>query len=249
MLKRLLDSPLLQGFVGRILGLYMLACGALTRWTLVNRTAAEAVWVEGGPAVICFWHGRTVLAHLGWPRSAGAPPAKALVSHSREGGIIAAAARTVGHHVVRGSSAKGDKRKGAIEATRQMLRHMQSGGTVAIAPDGPRGPRMRAQMGPIQLAKRMNAPIICYGWSTQRRTVFKSWDRLVLPHLFSRGVYVWSDAIQVPPNATDAQLEDARAHLEAELNRVTALADLLAGTPAIEPASAPDSVAIGSGAP
>jgi lysophospholipid acyltransferase (LPLAT)-like uncharacterized protein len=173
MLKRLLDSPFAQGLIGRILGLYMRVCGALTRWTLINRASPEAVWAEGGPAVICFWHGRIVLSHRGWPRSDGAPLAKVLISHSRDGGIVAAAVRTVGHDVVRGSSAKGDKRKGAIEAMRQMLRHMETGGTVAIAPDGPRGPRMRAQMGPVQLAKRMNAPIICYGWSTQRRTVFK----------------------------------------------------------------------------
>jgi lysophospholipid acyltransferase (LPLAT)-like uncharacterized protein len=250
MLKRLLDSPLAQGLIGRILGFYMLACGALTRWTLINRAAPEAVWAEGGAAVICFWHGRIVLAHRGWPRSDGAPLAKVLISHSRDGGIVAAAVRAVGHDAVRGSSAKGDKRKGAIEAMRQMLRHMETGGTVAIAPDGPRGPRMRAQIGPVQLAKRMNAPIICYGWSTKRRTVFRSWDRFVLPHLFSRGVYVWSDAIRVPPNATDAQMEDARALVEAELNRVTALADLLAGAPAIEPApQAADALALGSGAP
>ena len=107
---------------------------------------------------------------------------------------------------------------------------------------------MHAQMGPVQLAKRMTAPIICYGWSTKRRTVFRSWDRFVLPHPFSRGVFVWSDAIRVPPDATDAQMEDARALVEAELNRVTALADLLAGAPAIEPAPAADALALGSGA-
>jgi hypothetical protein len=44
-------------------------------------------------------------------------------------------------------------------------------------------------------------------------------------------------------------MEDARALVEAELNRVTALADLLAGAPAIEPAPAADALALGSGAP
>jgi len=242
MLKRFLDAPFAQLLIGRLLGLYMLVCGATTRWRLINLAAGQAAWKAPEPAVICFWHGRIVLAHRGWMRPWGARPAKVLISHSREGGIVAAATRIVGHDVIRGSSAKGDKRKGAIEAMRQMLRYMEAGGAVAIAPDGPRGPRMRAQMGPVQLAKRMNAPIICYAWSTARRTVFNSWDRFVLPHLFSRGVYVWGDPIRVAPDADDAELERARAAVEAELNRVTAQADLLAGGLAVEPAPLPQRV-------
>lgn len=241
MLKRLLSFPFMQMLVGRLLGAYMALCGWTTRWTYVNRAAAERVWAAGGPAVICFWHGRIVLSHIGWMKKDGAQPAKVLISHSREGGIVTAATRTVGHDVIRGSSSKGDQRKGGVEAMRQMIRHMGAGGAVAIAPDGPRGPRMRAQMGPIQLAKRMNAPIVCFGWATRGANVFNSWDRFVLPAPFSRGYYVWGDAINVPPDADDAALERSRLMLETELTRVTAEADRCAGRGVIEPADiAPD---------
>lgn len=239
MLKHLLNSPVAQTIIGRILGGYMLLCGWTTRWTNVNRAAAEGVWAGGGPAVICFWHGRIVLSHIGWMKKDGAQPARVLISHSREGAIVTDATRTVGHDVIRGSSAKGAKKKGALEAMRQMLRHMEAGGAIAIAPDGPRGPRMRAQMGPIQLAKRMNAPIVCFGWSTSGRKVFNSWDRFVLPYPFAKGFYVWGAVLRVAPDADEAAMEAARAGLELELNRVTAQADRLAGAAAIEPAEAP----------
>jgi lysophospholipid acyltransferase (LPLAT)-like uncharacterized protein len=238
MLKQILAIPLAQALVGRLLGAYMLICGWTTRWTWINRRAAEEVWAAGGPAVICFWHGRIVLSHLGWAIGRGGQPAKVLISQSREGGIVAAATKTVGADVIRGSTARGDNRKGALEATRQMLRHMQAGGAVAIAPDGPRGPRMRAQMGAIQLAKRMGAPIVCLAWSTSRRRAFPSWDRFILPYPYSRGVYVWGDPLRVPADADDAAMEAARAALEEELNRITAQADLLAGAGVVEPAAA-----------
>ena len=39
-------------------------------------------------------------------------------------------------------------------------RHLRENGVMALAPDGPRGPRMRAQMGPVQLAKHAGAPLM-----------------------------------------------------------------------------------------
>lgn len=236
MLKRLSNSPTAQAVIGRILGLYMLVCGWTVRWTKINKAAAEGVWRAGGPAITCFWHGRIVLSHQGWLKKEGAQPACVLISNSRDGGIVAAATRTVGHDVIRGSSPKGNKRKGAVEAMRAMIRHMEAGGAIAIAPDGPRGPRMQAQIGPVQLAKRMNAPIVPFAWSTHGRRVFNSWDRFVLPYWFSRGVIIWGDPIRVAPDADDAAMERARQSLEDELNRLTAEADRRAGVAAVEPA-------------
>jgi hypothetical protein len=248
MLKRLAQSPLVQAVIGRLLGVYMLVCGWTTRWTTINREAAEAVWRAGGPALVCFWHGRIVLSHRGWLKKSGAQPAKVLISHSRDGGIVAAATRTVGHDVIRGSSPRGKDRKGAVEAMRRMIRHMESGGAIAIAPDGPRGPRMQAQMGVVQLAKRMNAPIVPFAWSVSRAKVFKSWDRFVLPYWFGRGVIIWGDALRVPPGADEAALERARVALEAELNRLTAEADRLVGAPVVEPAPRSEPAELGAAA-
>ncbi|MBL8549224.1 MAG: lysophospholipid acyltransferase family protein [Hyphomonadaceae bacterium] len=240
MLKRLLSSPVAQTIVGRILGGYMLLVGWTTRWTLINRRAAEEVWKAGGPAVICFWHGRIVLSHFGWAIGRGSQDAKVLISHSREGGIVASATRAVGAGVIRGSTSRGETRKGGAEAMRQMLRHMKGGGAVAIAPDGPRGPRMRAQMGAIQLAKHTGAPIVCLAWATSRSRTFNSWDRFVLPYPFARGTYVWGEPIRVPGHADPEAMEAARAALEAELNRITHLADNAVGAEPVTPAALPE---------
>lgn len=240
MLKSLLSSPIVQMIVGRLLGGYMLLVGWTTRWTRINRRAAEEIWAAKGPAVVCFWHGRIVLSHFGWAIGQGSQEVKVLISHSREGGIVAAATLTVGAGVIRGSTSRGADNKGGTQAMREMLRHMKAGGAVAIAPDGPRGPRMRAQMGAIQLAKHTGAPLICMAWAVRGSRTAKSWDRFVLPPLFSKGTYVWGEPIRLSSHAGETEMEAARLALEVELNRITALADASVGAEAVAPAALPE---------
>jgi lysophospholipid acyltransferase (LPLAT)-like uncharacterized protein len=238
MFKRLLRSRAMQIALGRVLGWYMLFAAWTTKWEYVDRHYAEEIWAKGGPAVACFWHSRTILSHVGWnirPWRKLKQPGKVMISNSPEGGIVAAATFTVGADVVRGSSAKGSKSKGALEAMRQFLRHMQAGGCAIMTPDGPRGPRMRAQMGPVQLAKHTGAPMIGYCWAVEGQRVMNSWDRFAVPGPFKRGVYVWSKPIYVARDASAADMETARLAFEAEMIRICHEAERRAGVPLTEP--------------
>lgn len=235
MLKKLLGNSVFQLVMGKIIGAYMLLVGWTTRWRRVNQAAPERFWTEGGGLIACIWHGRFMLVHTLWKFDGKAQPAKFLISASREGGVVIHASRTVGADVIRGSAAKGAKRKGGFEALREMKRHTDSGGCIGMTPDGPRGPRMRVKMGPVQLAKLAGAPILPLAWSTKNRIVMGSWDRFVFPLPFGPGALVWGDPISVPREADDAAMEAARAALEAEMLRITAEADRIAGAPVIEP--------------
>lgn len=238
-MKQLLGNPLVQFLIGRTIGVYMLFVGVTTRWERVNRAAGEPFMAPGGGRVVlCAWHGRFALFHKLWSFKRGAPKAQMLVSHSREGGIVAHTAQAVGSSVIRGSSSKGRQDKGALEATRAMARHLKSGGMVGMTPDGPSGPRMHAKKGPVQLAKLAAAPLLPVAWATAKRNVVeKSWDHFVFPLPFGRGALVWGNPIAPPPpGASDAEIEAVRLALENELNRVSAEADRLAGVPVIEPA-------------
>lgn len=239
MAKKLLGNSFVQFLIGRAIGGYMLFVGATTRWTRVNRGAVEPFWrPDGGKLVGCIWHGRFALIHKMWAFGPGVPKAKMLISQSREGGIVAHTSRTVGAEVIRGSAAKAGKSKGGFEALRAMARHIDGGGVIAMTPDGPRGPRMRAGKGAVQLAKLAGAPLMAVTWATSNRLVFrKSWDHFVLPLPFGRGALIWSDPIPPPPlKASDAEIEAVRLKLEDEMNRIAAEADRLAGVPPVEPA-------------
>ena len=240
-MKSLLGNPVFQFILGRLIGGYMLFVGVTTRWTKVNRQAAEPFWEpDGGKVIGCIWHGRFALVHKMWAFGPTVPKAKMLISQSREGGIVAHTSRTVGAEVIRGSEAKkgSSKPKRGIEAMRDMARHIEGGGVIAMTPDGPRGPRMRVKRGPVVLAKIAGAPLLAVAWATSNRIVFeKSWDNFVLPLPFGKGALVWGNPIAPPtPNASDTEVEAVRLALEIEMNRIAAEADRIAGVPRIEPA-------------
>lgn len=229
-------TSLLYRLLGRVLGSWMIFCGWMTRWTWVDRKIAEDHWASGQPVIVCFWHGRMMEAHVGWKPKDGAPHTHMLVSKSKDGAIIATACEMVGMHVLRGSTDRAGKSKGGVEALRFMLRALKDGRSVAVTPDGPRGPRMRVQEGVIQLAKLSGAPIVCMGWATSHRLVFDSWDRFQLPLPFGRGVFVWGGPIRVPRDADAAATEAARLAVENEITRISHEADRRLGLAPIEPA-------------
>ena len=241
-MRSILGNPFVQFLIGRTIGLYMLFVGVTTRWTLVNRAAVEPFWrADGGKLIGCIWHGRFSLIHKNWAFGPDIPKAKMLISQSREGGIVAHTSRTVGAEVIRGSAAKRGQQKGGVEAMRAMARHIDGGGIIAMTPDGPRGPRMRVKRGPIQLARLAGAPLMGVIWSTSNRIVFDSWDRFILPLPFGRGALIWTDPVAPPAmDASETEFEAVRLKLEAEMNRIAAEADRIAGVEPIEPAPAKD---------
>jgi len=238
MLKRFLKSPAGSVLLGRLLGLYGRFCGATTNWTYVGREILVESGVQGGPVILCFWHNRMLLVRRGWEPWRNKQSLRILASNSRDGDIITEAIRTVGLQAIRGSSAKAGKAKGALSAFREMLAHLAAHGAVGVTPDGPSGPRMRAQMGAIQLASRTGAPIICFAWSKRGRAVARSWDRHLVPYPFGSGVFIWGGPLYVARTGDAATLEAARLELEALLNTITDEADRRAGVALIEPAAA-----------
>ena len=240
-MKSLLGNPVFQFVMGRLIGGYMLFVGVTTRWERVNEAAVLPFWEpNGGKVVGCIWHGRFALIHKMWSFKRGVPKSKMLISQSREGGVVAQTAIAVGSEAIRGSEAKkgSSKPKRGIEAMRDMARHLDHGGVMAMTPDGPRGPRMRVKRGPIVLAKIAGAPLLAVTWATSNRIVFKdSWDKFVLPLPFGKGVLIWGNPIAPPAaDASDAEEEAVRLAFEVEMNRIAAEADRIAGVEVITPA-------------
>ena len=199
-----------------------------TRWQVHGREDAEALIRAGQPFICAFWHGRLMLAPHGWPKGT---PIHVMISRHRDGENIARATRHLGVVPIRGS-----RTRGGVAAGRAALRVLKEGGYVAISPDGPRGPRMRARPEIIALARLSGAPIVPITFAVSRRAVANSWDRFVIALPFGRGVYRWGPPLHVPAEADEAARENARQALEERLNALTAEADRMVGTEPIEPA-------------
>jgi lysophospholipid acyltransferase (LPLAT)-like uncharacterized protein len=241
MLKAFIRSAPMQWFLATIIAAYMQLVRSTTRWETIGLEHVKPVWASGKGVVWCYWHSRLMGAHAIWPIDV--QEVLMIISLSADGGFVTKATEMIGRKVVRGSSTKAGSahNKGALAAFRAMVAHAKAKGCVGITPDGPRGPRMRVQDGAVRVAKASGAVLVPSAYAIAGSTYAKSWDRLVLPPIFGRGVKVFGRAIEVPRDADDAALEAIRLDLEGELNRALWLADAHVGGPRIEPAPAVES--------
>jgi lysophospholipid acyltransferase (LPLAT)-like uncharacterized protein len=227
-LKRIVRSDLGRRALGLLGAGYIRMVHATTRWTTVGRETPEKLWAEGRPFLGCFWHGRMLLMTYIWEADR---PFSMLTSRHADGRVIG---EIIGHFGV--DTIAGSSSKGGTDALRAMVRALRNGISVGVTPDGPRGPRMRASVGIVQAARLARVPLVPVSVSTGRRKVLRSWDRFLLALPFTRGVFVWGKAIEIPFEAGDDEVEATRLALETELNRVSAEADRLVGQAPIEPA-------------
>ena len=166
------------------------------------------------------WHNRLALSSILWRRFVlnHAPERKiaGMVSASRDGGLLAEIFHYFGIEPVRGSS----NRRGP-QALREMVSKAEAGYDLAITPDGPRGPCYQVQEGPIYLAQLTGLIIIPVSYHTTWKIRLKSWDRFQIPLPFSRCEMIYAKPIFVPREATDAEREKLRLHLETELRAIS----------------------------
>jgi len=201
---------------------------ATGRWQVVNGAVAQDYWDADKPFILAFWHGRILLMPYCWNRKKAI---HMLISQHRDGQLIA---RTVGHFGIQ--TIEGSTSKGGATALRAMLKSLKNGECIGITPDGPRGPRMRASNGVVNVAKMAQVPVIACAFGSVSRKHVRSWDRFCVAFPFSKGVFVWGNPIHVPKEAKGEDLEAYCLKVEEELTRVTDESDRLTGHPPVEAA-------------
>jgi lysophospholipid acyltransferase (LPLAT)-like uncharacterized protein len=221
-LKRLLRHPSTQAAGAWLLGLYLWFALRTTRWTLLGAENL-APHASGAPAIAAFWHERLPLMSMLWLMARGgrwgSKPGQrlhVLVSRHRDG-------RFIGHVVgrFRISAVHGSSSRGGASALRAMTGLLAQGDHVVVTPDGPRGPRRVAAPGVAQLAALSGAAVLPCSAQTSRRFVLRSWDRMVIPRPFGRGVVVCEPAIAVDR----ADWRAALPVIEAAMTRAAERAD------------------------
>ncbi|PKU22043.1 lysophospholipid acyltransferase family protein [Telmatospirillum siberiense] len=232
MVKTLTRAEGVRRFLCWLAAQYIRLVHVTGRWQVVGGELPQSFWDDGRPFILAFWHGRILMMPYCWRRR---QPINMLISQHRDGQIIA---RTVSHFGI--STIVGSSSKGGVAALRAMLQSLKGGTCVGITPDGPRGPRMRASDGIVQVARMSGCPIIPCTFSARRRKLLGSWDRFSVALPFSSGVFVWGTSIEVPSGASSTDLQAARDAVEASLNAITEEADRRMGHPPVEPAPRPE---------
>lgn len=171
---------------------------------------------RGEPVIFVLWHGRLLPCtyfnrHLGLAT---------MVSRHRDGEYIARLVEKWGFTAVRGSSSRR-----AAGALRELVRHVQAGRSLAVTPDGPRGPREVMKPGALLAAQLSGAPLIPCAAGASRAWWFGSWDRFLVPQPFSHVRIACGEAVRVPPDAGPEELEELSGEVEARLAALMRLVD------------------------
>jgi lysophospholipid acyltransferase (LPLAT)-like uncharacterized protein len=198
----------------------------LLKWTTRKRyLGAEELfscWQRGEQVIVAFWHNRMLMM----PFAYRGRRACILNSAHRDGEIVTRVIRHFGISAVRGSSTRG-----WLGGLRGMIEAYRRGYDLIVVPDGPRGPRLRAKAGAVQLAKATGAPIFPVTYAPSKALTVPSWDRLLVPLPFCCVLYATGPALTVPADASSEELAVKCQELEERLLTITAEAEAELGKP------------------
>ena len=140
----------------------------------------------------------------------------ALVSASKDGGLLSRVLELAGVQPVRGSSS----RRGP-QALRELVAWGERGYDLVITPDGPRGPCYQVADGVTSLAQLTGLVIVPVAFNLNWKMRVKSWDRFQIPLPFARCEVCVGQPVRVPSEATDEQREQIRQQLEQQLREIS----------------------------
>lgn len=195
-----------------LVSLALFLLGRTLRLREAGNVSASKTKRKNGPAIFASWH-HSILISVFFYRNNNI---NGLISMNRDGEYISRVMKNFGFSSTRGSTS----REG-FRAFLGLKKVLQAGNYVAVTPDGPRGPKHKAQIGAVYLAKQSGVPVSTFAFDADKKWVLKSWDGHIIPKPFSKGVFLWGKDITVPDDADEAVLEKKRLELENELNRLT----------------------------
>lgn len=164
-----------------------------------------------------FWHRDLLILAT---QRIGSPVA-VMASASKDGELIAGPLKRLGYITVRGSSS----RQGA-QALKEMIRLARSH-TLAITPDGPKGPPRSIHPGVFEIALLGGVPIIAVATEAKHEWVLNSWDRFRVPKPFTKIIVEYSqpfylksrDDIPQAESQIRAFIDATQAKLKGEFTR------------------------------
>jgi lysophospholipid acyltransferase (LPLAT)-like uncharacterized protein len=86
--------------------------------------------------------------------------------------------------------------------------------------DGPTGPLGVVKPGLLLMAQATGMPIVPVITSAEKKWVFNSWDRFMVPKPFSRVIIRFSDEIRIPKELQRFDFEEKRSSIENTLKKL-----------------------------
>ena len=176
-----------------------------------------AIWHEG-LLTVC-WYAAQLLKQ--------GVKATFLISPSVDGEIGVMLLAQFGSEAVRGSA----RRSGAAALRRLHRAITENHQSPFITLDGSKGPRRYCKPGAIMVARMAGVPIVPVGVAARRSRRAPTWDRHLIPKLFSRVAITVGEPMTVPRKLNEDELEVHRRELEDRVNHLMEISKARVGVP------------------
>ena len=226
--KQFLRTSLAQKIICWILSTYIRLLKYTGKWTVERADIPANLLCNKQPFIVVFWHGRLFMSATAWRFER---PFNMVISEHPDGQLISGTVKHLGISTISGSTTRGGSK-----VLRQLLRSLNKGECTGITPDGPRGPRMRAKKGVIEAAKISGVPIVPLTYSARPSWLIASWDKLMIPLPFAKGIFKWGDPVYVPKNSNATDIKELTNSIEVGLNQITMELDKRLGINGPQPA-------------
>jgi len=186
------------------------------RIRIINRDAVDKFEKENINYVLAFWHGTMLLP---WFLNRNKNFA-GLTSKSKDGDLLAKILKKWNYKVLRGSSSEG----GDV-ALGLMVDFAKNGYSIAITPDGPKGPPFKLKAGAVVAARKAGLPLVLMGIGFKKKKLLKSWDRFQVPMFFTRANVIYSDPVFAGPDMSRDEISKIIEKCESKLNELQVQAE------------------------
>ena len=186
------------------------------RISFINKRVIDELERDGNNYVLAFWHGTMLLPWYLHRKKNFA----ALISKSKDGDLLGKILKRWNYNVIRGSSSVGGDVALSI-----MVDYAKNNNSIAITPDGPRGPAFKLKAGAIITSKKSGLPLVLLGIGFKNKKLLKSWDSFQVPFFFTKATAVFSDPIYVDNKLSYDDTSKIIENCERQLRKLQEAAD------------------------
>lgn len=206
--KFLKNSNLVHSLSVNILFLYLKTAYYTSKWEFVwpqNLDKAKINQLDG--ALFALWHNRLAFGMYIFQEINNV---YALASSHTDGKLITDVIRKMKFGIIEGST-----NRNPTGALKEIICKINSGKNVVITPDGPRGPVYKVNSSITKLAKKFDKPLIPLSCTTDKYYELKSWDKMIIPKLFSKMTVRFGNPLDLKENeeTNDILLEQTLTQL------------------------------------
>ncbi len=174
-----------------------------------KKTYHLPVSVPKSPFLVAFWHGEILMNPFMYKKIFKDVNMSLLISDHFDGEMIAKSVSYFGFDTIRGSSTRG-----GIKALKESFRKIDNGFSIAITPDGPKGPRHSVADGIVAIAKKKELKIMTFNYTASSFWQMKSWDKFIIPKPFSKLDFYASEPFLVINMSKEEAKEEIKKRLE-----------------------------------